>query len=425
MSTEGLIIGYSGLSHLGLVHAVASASKGFQIIAQDTSLSKVRKLRNGHTDIDEPLLTELLIKNKKNLRFTSIVKDLVDCDVVFISLDVETDRFGKSELTSVNNSIDEILKVIPESCILIILSQIPPGFTRKINSKYSKFLIYCQVETLIFGEAIDRALYPERFIVGCVEPNIKLNEKYYKFLKMFSCPVLPMLYESAELTKVSINAFLAASVAMSNTLAEISEKIGANWSDVIPSLKLDKRIGQYSYIKPGLGLSGGNIERDLYTIAQLGKKYGTQFNTVNAIIENSQHRKDWLWKKFKDTSIFEFKNSKIGILGLSYKENTSSIKNAPSINFIDKLSAYRVSVHDPLVKTTLPDFVTFFEKIYDCIEGVDLLVLATPWSDYKNLDLARVKEIMRGNTIIDPYELINYDLANEMGFLHICLGKKP
>ena len=184
MSSEGLTIGYSGLSHLGLVHAVASASKGFQIIAQDTSLSKVRKLRNGHTDIDEPLLTELLIKNKKNLRFTSIVKDLVDCDVVFISLDVETDRFGKSELTSVNNSIDEILKVIPESCILIILSQIPPGFTRKINSKYSKFLIYCQVETLIFGEAIDRALYPERFIVGCVEPNIKLNEKYYKFLKI-------------------------------------------------------------------------------------------------------------------------------------------------------------------------------------------------------------------------------------------------
>ena len=78
---------------------------------------------------------------------------------------------------------------------------------------------------------------------------------------------------------------------MSNTLAEISEIIGANWSDVIPSLKLDKRIGQYSYVKPGLGLSGGNIERDLYTIAQLGKKCGTHFNTVNAIIENS------VWKE--------------------------------------------------------------------------------------------------------------------------------
>lgn len=425
MSSEGLTIGYSGLSHLGLVHAVASASKGLKIIARDSSLSKIENLQNSHTDINEPLLTELLINNKKNLKFTTEVKDLVNCDIIFVSLDVETDISGKSELSFVSNSIEEILEVIDTSSILVILSQIPPGFTRKINNRYSKFLIYCQVETLVFGEAIDRALFPERFIVGCMGPNIKLNKKYRKFLKMFNCPVLPMLYESAELTKISINAFLAASVTMSNTLAEISEIIGANWSDVIPSLKLDKRIGQYSYVKPGLGLSGGNIERDLYTIAQLGKKCGTHFNTVNAIIENSQHRKDWLWRIFKETRTFEIKNSRIAVLGLSYKENTSSIKNAPSIDFIRQLSEYRVSVHDPVVKTTLPDFVTFYEKIYDCIKDVDLLVLATPWSDYKNLDLARVKEIMKGITVIDPFELINYDLAREMGFLHICLGKKP
>lgn len=424
MSSEGLTIGYSGLSHLGLVHAVASASKGLKIIARDSSVRKIKNLQNDHTDINEPSLTELLINNKKNLKFTTEVKDLLNCDIIFVSLDVETDISGKSELSFVRTCIDEILEVIDESCVLVILSQIPPGFTRKINSKYSKFIIYCQVETLIFGEAIDRALFPERFIVGCIEPNMKLNEKYHKFLKMFNCPVLPMLYESAELTKISINAFLAASVTMSNTLAEISEIIGANWSDVIPSLKLDKRIGHYSYVKPGLGLSGGNIERDLHTIAQLGKKCGTHVNTVNAIIENSQHRKDWLWRIFKDTSIFEIKNSRIAVLGLSYKENTSSIKNAPSLNFISKLSEYRVSVHDPVVKTALPNFVTFYEKIYDCIKDVDLLVIATPWQDYKNLDLDKVKESMHGITIIDPFELINYDLAREMGFLHICLGKK-
>ena len=217
--------------------------------------------------------------------------------------------------------------------------------------------------------------------------------------------------------------FLAASVTISNTLAEISELIGADWSEIKPSLQLDKRIGPNSYLNPGLGLSGGNLERDLNTIVQLGYKYGSHYEAINSIIENSKHRKNWLWRTFKKTEIFGARNKKIAILGLSYKENTDSIKNSPSIEFIAKLSNYSVSVHDPKVTTTLADFVTFHDEIYECISGADLLVVATPWSEYKHLDLIKIKKIMHGRTIIDPYQLINYDFAKVHGFSYKTLGK--
>ena len=421
MSGSKLTIGYSGLSHLGLIHAVASASKGFKIIAKDDSFENIKKLKNNKTNIAEPLLEQLLTINQKNLKFTVEAKDLSKCDIVFISLDVPTDTTGKSDLNLIITNIDSTLKFFKKGTTVVILSQIPPGFTRKIQLKYNFINVYYQVETLIFGEAINRALNPERIIIGCAEPNIELNKTYYKFLEMFNCPILPMVYESAEFTKISINILLAASVTITNTLAEISEKIGANWSEIKPSLQLDKRIGPHSYLNPGLGLSGGNLERDLETVIQLGEENGCYSGTIQAIIENSEQRKNWLWRKFRDTELINIKNSKIALLGLSYKENTASIKNSPSINFLSKLSNYVVSVHDPKVRVNLPNFVTFCDDVYRCIADVDLLVIATPWSEYMDLDIIKVKSIMRGRIIIDPYEVINYEVAKKLGFSYSSL----
>ena len=421
MSDSEVTIGYSGLSHLGLIHAVVSASKGLKVIAKDDSFENIKKLQNNRTNIVEPLLEQLLTINQKNLKFTIEAKDLSKCDIVFISLDVPTDSTGKSDLNLIIENIDNTLKFFKKGTTVVILSQIPPGFTRKIQFKYNFINVYYQVETLIFGEAINRALNPERIIVGCAEPDFELNKTYYKFLKMFNCPILPMVYESAELTKISINILLAASVTITNTLAGISEKIGANWSEIKPSLQLDKRIGPYSYLNPGLGLSGGNLERDLQTVIQLGDENSCHSGAIQAIVENSEHQKNWLWRKFRDTELINIKNSKIALLGLSYKENTDSIKNSPSINFLSKLSNYVVSAHDPIVRANLPRFVTFCDDIYTCIADVDLLVIATPWSDYMDLDIKKVKSIMRGRIIIDPYEVINYAVAKKFGFSYSSL----
>src|SRR5262249_61279085 len=128
---------------------------------------------------------------------------------------------------------------------------------------------YYQGKTLVFGQAVERALKPERPIVGCAEPAAPLEARFRTVLSAFGCPILPMRYESAELAKISINCCLVASVTVANTLAQVCEKIGADWGEIAPALKLDRRIGAYAYLAPGLGIAGGNLERDLATVQRL------------------------------------------------------------------------------------------------------------------------------------------------------------
>ena len=135
-----------------------------------------------------------------------------------------------------------------------------------------------------------------------------------------------MRYESAELAKISINMCLVAMVSTANTLAEICEHIGADWSEIVPALRLDKRIGQYAYLSPGLGISGGNLERDLATVLRYSEKYKTDGGVVTSWIKNSRHRKDWAWATFKNLGLDKKPEAQVAVLGLTYKENTHSLK---------------------------------------------------------------------------------------------------
>ena len=164
-----------------------------------------------------------------------------------------------------------------KKAILVILCQVPPGFCRKIN--WPKKQLYYQVETLIFGKALERASFPERFIIGTEKKDNKISKVYKNYLKTYKCPILNMSYESAELAKISINIYLISTVTTSNILYEICEKVNANWKDIIPSLQLDRRIGKFAYLRPGLGISGGNLERDLTTLSELQKKIDYMINS--------------------------------------------------------------------------------------------------------------------------------------------------
>ena len=175
------------------------------------------------------------------------------------------------------------------------MCQVYPGFCK--NIRWNKNQVYYQVETLIFSEAQNRALNPERIIVGKNKNTIDSN--YLKYLKSFNCPILQMNIESAELAKIAINLYLVNSVTLTNILSEVSENINGNWTSISKALKLDKRIEKYAYLKPGLGISGGNLERDLATFKNLlgFNNYYKNFSTN--LINISNYRKDWIQEYLK------------------------------------------------------------------------------------------------------------------------------
>jgi UDPglucose 6-dehydrogenase len=414
-------VGFAGMTHLGINSAIATAAHGFGILGYDGDAALIARLTSEDLPISEPGLPELVAANRPRIAYTSTLADLKSCDIVYIAIDVPTNDEAQSDLAPVRKLIGDVSANLDSHAILVVLCQVPPGFTRAITTVPPERLIY-QVETLVFGRAVERAMYPERFIIGCADPSRPLPPAYEAVLKSFGCPLLPMRYESAELAKISINFCLVASVSVANTLAEVSEAIGADWSEIVPALKLDKRIGQFSYLAPGLGISGGNLERDLRTILDIAEVRQTDVGVVKAWVDNSKYRKDWLWRTLQKEVLAANPKARVAVLGLAYKEDTHSTKNSPALLLLSHLTDVDVSVHDPVVKPSIVPFAKSAATPLECAQDADVLVIVTPWKDYRALTVEALAEAMRGRVIIDPYRIIDGDKAVQAGFAYHTLG---
>lgn len=238
------IIGFAGNGHLMEFSATAAHVKGFERITYTPC-------KTG----DSP-------------------EDLRKCDIVYIC----PDRPGNIEPQEM---VDLVLPHLRKDAVLVIHCQVMPGFTRKV--KWPPHQLFYHVETLkVNDEALGRALKPERIIVG---GDCGIHYRLLAFLESFNRPIIHMSYESAELTKIAINIYLASQVSTTNTLVEIAEKIGADWNDIIPALQLDKRIGKDAYLKPGYGLSK-HLLRDLHAIHEIGGNT----KITDAFLEHSEYR---------------------------------------------------------------------------------------------------------------------------------------
>jgi len=392
-------IGFVGMTHLGINYLAATAEKNFNVIGFDENKKKIKELKNHIINYNEPLLKKTIKKNKKKIKFSSNFAEIKKLDLIFISLDLKTDNYGYADTNLLVDLINKTKKYVNSTANLIILSQVKPGFTRAIN--FYKNRLFYQVETLIFGQAISRALKPERIIIG--SSSNKISKKYINFLKKFNCPIIKMNYESAELTKISINIFLASSVTMSNILSRASKLVSADWSQIVPALRLDKRIGQYAYLKPGLGLSGGNIERDLFSMKTIMKNDKNGLNLINSLIKNSKLMNKWaerlLMKKIK-------KNMTIGILGLTYKDKTDSIKNSPAIDLIKKIKNNKILAYDPLIQIKKNNLnFTQTKNLRKVFTDSDILIFMTDWQNIKRIKACMENINLKKKIIIDPYGL--------------------
>ncbi len=418
------VLGFAGMTHLGLVSGVCAAEKGFRAICFDPGSARTSSLARGELPVSEPGLPELLAKNKERLLFTPDSAALSTCDVVYVAPDVPTDDQGRSDLRPVDAMLDAVFGATRKDAVIVILSQVPPGYTR--GKQQPGRSLYYQVETLIFGRAVERALDPERYIVGCADPGQPLPAAYTEFLGAHRCPILPMRFESAELAKISINMCLVASVSTANTLAELCEHIGADWSEIAPALKLDRRIGQHAYLAPGLGIAGGNLERDLATICNFADEHGSDAGVVRAWIANSRHRRDWTLQTLHRTVLSKLEDPVVAVLGLAYKQDTHSTKNSPSLALLAHLTPFRVRVFDPVVPASAVSNPRCHAATseFDACEGADALAIMTPWAQFGKLDPAQIARRLRGKLVLDPYATLKAAACRAAGLEYHSLGMK-
>lgn len=390
------------MSHLGICHAVTTAEKGFTVRCFDQSFHRIERLKKGLIDFFEPNLDKLLKKNKKKIKFVNNIIDLRECDLVFFSKDIPTDSNNKSKYNEINTLIKKATKLMNTKSVFIILSQVKPGFTETI--KWNKKNLYYQVETLIFGEAINRALKPEQLIIGSF--NNKIHKKYLKFLNNYKSKINIMSYKSAELSKISINLYLISSLSFTNSIAELCEKIDADWSKIQPILRQDRRIGKYAYLNPGLGILSGNLQRDLETYKKTLSENNCNLQIPKAWKKNSNFRKSWV-KDLLNSEFKSFLKKRIGLYGLTYKKDTATLKNSPSISLIKGLKKTNFNVYDPKAFIKKPNFknVVVYNDIVKFLKTSDLLIILTDWNEIKNCSY-KILSNYKGKQIIDPYEAI-------------------
>jgi UDPglucose 6-dehydrogenase len=422
-------VAFAGMSHLGLVSAAALASRGVRVVGFDADASLIGRIQAGELPVVEPGLPELLANASARPNFTADPEELRQCDVVYFALDVATDDAGLSDLAPYRRLLDATWGHLGSEATAVILSQVPPGFTRELARTRMAAAprpgsLYYQVETLIFGRAVERALGPERYIVGCADPSNPLPDAFAAVLGVGCCPVLPMRYESAELAKISINFFLVSSLCTTNLLAEVCEQVGAEWREIAPALRLDARIGQKAYLDAGLGFGGGNLGRDLATVKGISQRRGTDTRLIDAWLANSAYRRDWALRMLRTSAVDAQPGVRLAVWGLAYKQHTASTKNSPGVALLQALGDRPATAYDPAAElpASLAGNVAIAPDPLTACRGADALLVMTPWPEFSTVPVDRIASAMRGRVLIDPVGIIDPERAAAHGFTHLRLG---
>lgn len=424
-------IGFVGLSHLGLVASIGVASRGHHVLALDDDAARVQRLAAGELPIHEPGLPELLASATDRIRFSADLVELASCDLVMFTLDTPTDEADRSNQDAVRRQVLSAVPHLADGVVLVLMSQVVAGFTRALHDSIVAarpdltFTLYYWVETLVIGNAVDRFLNPERIVLGAPESPWTPPPHLASLLPDFRCPVHCLRYESAELTKAAINLYLSLSVSFANSLADLCEAIGASMTEIVPALRGDRRIGEFAYIRPGLGITGGNLERDLVHLKGLATSHGVDATLVGAILELNGRRYDWLTRQLERELPQADGRPRLALWGLAYKKNTSSIKNSPAIRLVhDWASRAAIVAYDPrAVVPSLDGDATRVADAMDALAQADCLVVATEWDEFANADFHRMAATMRRRLIIDCTGVVDGAAARAAGFRYVAIGE--
>ncbi|MGD9014835.1 MAG: UDP-glucose/GDP-mannose dehydrogenase family protein [Candidatus Omnitrophota bacterium] len=427
-------IGIIGTGYVGLVTAAVFADLGNKVICQDSDNQKIKQLRQGIVPIYEPGLKALVKKNlkAKRLSFTHILPEVVSKSlIIFICVGTPPREDGSADLSSVENVVRRIAQNMKEYKIIVSKSTVPVETGERIQQtirRYNKrkigFSIVSNPEFLREGQALKDTLHPDRIILG-VEDK-KAEQIMRQLFKPIKAPIVITNIKTAEIIKHASNSFLANKISFINAVAQICEKVGADVVKVAQGMGLDKRIGQ-AFLDAGCGFGGFCFPKDLEAFIYIAKKSGYDFALLREVAKINQEQKHRLLKKIEE-SVWIIRDKTIGVLGLSFKPNTDDIRFSVSLDVIRMLQneGARIKAYDPQsmpkVKRLLKN-ISFCQNPYQVAKNSDCLVIMTEWEEFRQLDLRRIKRLLRQPIIVDGRNIFQPKQMSELGFIYKSIGR--
>ena len=448
-----------GTGYVGLVTGTCLSDFGLEVICVDKDSEKIECLNSGKVPIYEPNLEDLITKNVKagRLTFTTkLEKAVKESKAIFIAVGTPPNDDGSANLKQIEEVAQQIARHLNDYKVIVNKSTVPIGTAAKITRIIQEYQIkdeknitlsspsplrgeggvrvkhpfdvVSNPEFLREGSAVYDFTHPDKIVIGTDNDHaLEIMQEIYRPLYLIDTPFVLTNPETAELIKYACNAFLATKITFINEIANLCDKVGADVHQIARAMGLDGRISS-KYLHPGPGYGGSCFPKDARALCSIAESFGYEFKSLRAVVSANNRQRELMVEKIKNL-LKGLKGKTIGILGLAFKQNTDDIRESSSIDIIKILcqKGAKVKCFDPLAmenaKKILPD-LTYCQDEYETAQESDALVIATEWNQFRNLDLLKIKKLLKSPILLDLRNLYDPDKAKSLGFIYEGVGRK-
>jgi UDPglucose 6-dehydrogenase len=428
-----------GGGYVGLVSGACFAELGNDVAIVEADQAKLDSLLAGRIPIYEPGLDKLVADNVQagRLSFGGDVKAATaGVDAVFIGVGTPTRRGdGHADLSYVFGAVEQVARVLTAPTVIVTKSTVPVGTGRRIKEILAGIRpdltidVASNPEFLREGSAIGDFMRPDRVVIGVETDRAReVLRTLYRPLYLIEAPILFTNLETAELIKYAANSFLAMKVTFINEMADVCERAGADVHDVARGIGLDGRIGK-KFLHPGPGFGGSCFPKDTLAMMRIAQDHGAPSRLIEAVVAVNDARKSSMAARVIAAAGGSVRGKTIAVFGLTFKPETDDMRDAPSIPIVGRLTedGAIIRAFDPegmdQARAVLPASVVYCRDALDAAQGADLLVILTEWNEFRAIDPARLKDIMRGDLVMDLRNLYEPGAMRAAGFRYQCIGR--
>jgi UDPglucose 6-dehydrogenase len=425
-----------GAGRVGLSTAACLASLGHQVTAQDVDRRKIDLLVGGSVPFFEPALEELVRGGMAagRLLFTADAAVAVaGADVAMLCVGTPPLHGGEADLAALDSATEDVARNAKGPLVVVIKSTVPVGTAERVRGRLvevrpdGRFTVVSNPEFLREGKAVEDSLHPVRVVVGARDPEglTAIRELYAPLLRT-GVGWVETDHATAELAKHACNAFLATKVSFVNAVARVCELAGADVADIARAMGMDPRIGP-SYLEAGLGYGGYCLPKDLASLEHQAEALGYEFALLRVVADANHDAMEATVRKV-EAALGGLAGRHVALLGLAFKPETDNVTAAPALALGRRLieAGATVTGYDPAAganaKDELPELAVIGDP-YSALQGADCAVVCTEWEEMANLDLARVREAMRGAVVVDGRNVFDPRTMAEAGFTYLPTGR--
>ena len=432
-----LQIAVIGTGYVGLVSGACFADFGINVTCADIDADKIRQLEDGEIPFYEPGLFEKVEANvaQGRLAFTTDVGAAIrDALVVLVAVGTPANRDGTPNLDAVDAVAAEIGRNLTDYKVVVTKSTVPPRTGDRVRSIIEAevgegvdFDVVSNPEFLREGSAIEDFMRPDRIVIGAESKRaVDVMRELYGPLYLIETPFIITDVRTAEMIKYTSNAFLATKISFINEIANVCERVGADVHSVARAMGLDGRISP-KFLHPGPGFGGSCFPKDVSALVSTCEDVSYDFKIGKAVLEVNDRQRQLMVDKIID-AIGDVDGKEVGFFGLAFKPNTDDMRDSPTIEIIRGLqqAGARVRAYDPAAMDnarSIFENIEYCSDVYEVAAGADLLVVATEWNQFRNLDLERVRDSMRSPIVVDLRNIYDPERMRELGFTYDCVGR--